>query len=353
MLELFLTWWAQQMRDLLPRRWRGGRKPMDALIVAPRLPLDGPPLLDATPPVVELIRRRRGEHDLGLFVLDGAGATSLRGAIARQKRLPVILRLAPATLLERAVVLPLLAEREPERVLEYEMDRFTPFRAGELFWSWAVERRDRARGQLHMRLSFVPKILIQPLLEAMRQAGVTPVRLEAPSPSGEPRSIELERARTSGDRWRRRGLVAAGGVCAALAVAVLVLPFMLQQGASANVEKRIAALQPQVTQAERLRREIAARVAGTDVFAAEQARVGDTLEVLAALTAILPDDTFLTELALRQGKLSLSGQSAAAARLISALSADPVIRNPAFAAPVTRVENGRADQFSIRAEIAP
>lgn len=335
------------MRDLLPRRWRSRRRQPDALIVAPRPPLA------TEPPTVELIRRRHGEHALGVFALEGDGMVSFRDAAGRQKRLPVILRLPPAALLERAVVLPLLAEREPERVLDYEMDRFTPFRGDELFWSWVVERRDRARGQLHLRLSFVPKILLQPVLEAMRQAGIVPVRLEAPSPSGEPRGIELRRARTTGEHWRRRGLVAAGGVCAALAVAVLVLPFVLQQAAGANVEKRIAALQPQVAQAERLRREIAARIAGTDVFAAEQARVGDTLEVLAALTNILPDDTFLSELALRQGKLSLTGQSAAAARLISALSADPVIRNPAFAAPVTRVENGRADQFSIRAEIAP
>ena len=347
MLELLLTWWAQQMRELLPRALRAGRRQPDAMIVAPRLPLE------AAPPIVELIRRRRGEHALGVFALDGAGTTSLRDAMGRQKRLPVILRLPAAALLERAVVLPLLAEREPGRVLEYEMDRFTPFRADELFWTWAVARRDRARGQLHLRLSFVPKAMIQPQLEALRQAGVAPLRLEAPSPSGERRSIGLGRGQTSGERWRRRAMIGAGGVCAALAVAVLVLPFALQEAAGANIESRIASLQPQVAQAERLRREIAARIAGTDVFAAEQARVGDTLEVLAALTGILPDDTFLTELALRQGKLSLTGQSAAAPRLISALSADRVIRNPAFAAPVTRVENGRADQFSIRAEIAP
>jgi hypothetical protein len=48
----------------------------------------------------------------------------------------------------------------------------------------------------------------------------------------------------------------------------------------------------------------------------------------------------------------MSGQSATAARLISALAADPAIRNPAFSAPVTRNETTHTDLFSIRAEAA-
>ena len=50
--------------------------------------------------------------------------------------------------------------------------------------------------------------------------------------------------------------------------------------------------------------------------------------------------------------MTLSGRSASAPRLITALSADPAIRNTAFAAPVTRIEGATADVFSIKAEIA-
>ena len=81
--------------------------------------------------------------------------------------------------------------------------------------------------------------------------------------------------------------------------------------------------------------------------------MGDPLRVLADLTDILPDDTSLIELSLRDRALSIAGQSAAAARLIPALAADPAIRNPAFAAPVTRNELSGIEDFSIRAEVAP
>ena len=63
---------------------------------------------------------------------------------------------------------------------------------------------------------------------------------------------------------------------------------------------------------------------------------------------ILPDDTHLTTLSLWQRKLTISGRSAAAARLIGAMAAQPLIHNPAFAAPVIRDEDNGGEKFSIR-----
>lgn len=345
MFEPFLSWWAQQMLELLPRAWRqDGQRPEDALILAVQAPLA------AVAPRVELLRRRRRvESSLGHFTLDADGA--LRAALQRQGRLPLTLRLPPGLLLERSLVLPLLAEREAGQVLGYEMDRYTPFRAEELFWTWAIERRDRANARLHLRLSFVARAALQPLLTALGRLGAVPTGIEAAAGS-QLRRVPLDPA-TAARLWRRGGLAALGGLCALLAVGAMLLPFLLQASAQAAVERRFASLQPVVTQVERLRRELAGRAAGVDVFAAERARVGDPLEVLATLTDLLPDDTFLTELSLRQGRLNLTGQSAAAVQLITALSANPVIRNPAFAAPVTRGPGGRGDQFSIRAEVTP
>jgi general secretion pathway protein L len=71
------------------------------------------------------------------------------------------------------------------------------------------------------------------------------------------------------------------------------------------------------------------------------------------LTRILPDDTFLTDFSLRDRHFTISGRSASAPRLITGLSADPMIRNAAFAAPVTRIEGASADAFSIGGDIAP
>lgn len=348
MLKEFLSWWAQQMLGLIPRRLSAlGEDWETALIVTPLAPPE------SVPPVVELCHRKgQRESRLESFTLDRAGIEAARREFTvRRRPARVVLRLPAAMLLERALALPLAAEREPERVLHYEMDRLTPFRADEVFWSWAIERRDRPRGRLHLRLSLVPKAGLAPLLAALEEIGISPGVLEAPAPAGQRRLIAVSRAESHSDLWRRRRLAAAGALCGTLAFAAVALPFVQQSFELQSIEKRIEALRPRVSEVEALRRKLASDNERADVLAADQARLGDALQAIAEVTDVLPDDTYLTEFSLHERKLTLSGRSHTAAKLIAVLSADPLIRNPAFAAPVTRAEGSNTDLFSIRAEL--
>jgi general secretion pathway protein L len=356
-LDEFLAWWGRQLWELVPHRLRQGTGAGNCVIA------------DATEPGLLTLtaRRRGGEGHLGEFRTDEASNDAARtGALAaalavRARGEPVLLRLAPGTALERDVNLPLAAERDPERILGYDMERLTPFAADEVFWAYAVTARDRARGRLMLRLTIVPRTAVQGLIDLLAGAGARPGLLEAPTPSGF-RTITLSHEDTSASRMQlsTRSVIAAA---AALAALVLVSPFLRQSLAMADVRDRLSALEPQMRQVEILRRRITGAGAGGDAVATETRRLGDTLEALAAVTEIFPDDSYLTEFTMRERKMTLSGLSASAPRLISLLSADPRIRNPAFTAPVTRQEPVRLgggnqetiqrDVFSIRAELAP
>lgn len=347
MLSDFLIWWAEQMRALLPARLAriGSAAGADALVVAPRA--DDPGHLD-------IILRRGGRETLaGAVRLDEAGAAPRPAAWGGRKRPGVIvLRIGAELLLERAIELPLAAERDLGRVMRYEMDRLTPFDIDEVFWHAAVERRDRARGRLHVRLSLVAIAAVAPALAALRDIGLAPAVLEAPAPGGGVRRIGLVPPDDRRARSRHRLDVAAAAACAALALVAAGLPFVRQSLAFAAIEARIGQLQPRVAEVEALRRHIASQGAGADVLTAERARTGDVLQVLASVTELLPDDTVLSDFTLSQGKLGIGGTSSAAARLIPALAGDPLIHDPAFIAPVTRAEEGGLDRFAIRAELA-
>lgn len=335
MLGEFMRWWGASLRDLLPAWLRAGQAAdRHAVFAAPE------------PGFVVLTQRRAGaEVPLGRFSLEGA---ELGLVLTRTVRpAPLLLRIPRAALLEREVVLPLAAERELERVLTYEMDRLTPFAAGDVFWTAVIDRRDRVGGRLHLRLLLAPRAPWTGVLAALAAAGRPVSALVADDRS---RTIPLRRQ--AAGPWPRRLLATGVAACVALAAAAVALPFAAQNRDRGTIEARIAALRPQIAAVESLQRQAAGTAAGQDVVAAERARVGDPLAVLAALTDILPDDTFLTEFAMRQGRIEMAGQSPAAARLIAALSADPVIRNAAFAAPVTRLDGNRGELFSIRAEVA-
>jgi general secretion pathway protein L len=351
MVRIFLAWWLRQLSALLPRALRpataDGSAPED---ISDSVLLALTPTRLGQPPALEAARRRRKRLiPLGRFGLDTTGLAALRAAIGTGRHGPIRLVLPPALLLEQPVTLPLAAERGLASALRWEMDRLTPFTADAVFWTWRITQRDRIRSQLTLRLVLVAKSAVETSVNALAAAGLAPARLEA---AGEPaRAISLTGPRRSAPR--RPALIAGLTLCAGLAIAAIAIPFVRQQAELDRLDARIADLRPQVEIAETLRRRVADRTASADVVAAEAARVGNMLRMLAALTDLIPDDTSLYDLTLRDRIVTFTGQSTQAARLIPALAADPAVRNPVFSAAVTRNEMTHTEAFAIRAEMQP
>jgi hypothetical protein len=135
MLNELLSWWVRQMggrgRAAAPPRDAG---PAQAIVFA----------WDDADASAELLHRRdHKEASLGRFGLDEPGLRLARATLGNRRAPVTVLRLPPGLLLERQVTLPLAAEQGLDRVVRYEMDRFTPFTAEEVFWSCAVQRRWR------------------------------------------------------------------------------------------------------------------------------------------------------------------------------------------------------------------
>jgi general secretion pathway protein L len=328
-------WWVARLAELIPGQLKGPRTGLaNAIVIA----------ASAGAGATAFLRRNGHEMALGAFI---PGVTA---AQARERT--VLLRPPAAALLERHLVLPLAAERALPRLIGYEMNRQTPFEADEVFWTCAVVQRDRAQGRLHVRLSLVPKAPLLPLLAALDRAAMPPAALET-HPANRPSLLIPLHQATERTGWRRRAPIWMAAACGALAVVAVALPFALQWHALAVVTDRIEAAGPAVAQVQALRQRITAAGAASDAIDDERRKVGNTLEILAAMTDLLPDDSFLNDLVLRQRQLTITGQSAAAPKLIAALAADPEFRNPAFAAPVMRNNAAHADIFSIHTEVGP
>ncbi len=334
------------LRTALPRR---GAVPPTGLIVVPESASGS-----SFDTVSLIVRRHRREYFIGRFAIDTAGLAALRRSLARHgRRAPVVVRISPHLLLEREVSLPLAAEADVGNALRYSLDTLTPFAAHELFWSWAVMRRDRVHKRLDLRLSLVCKAAVEPLIAALERAGASPKLLEFRLPDAETRTIALGAAALRGDKLRRDALVALGSGVAGAILAIVVLPIALQMRALEATEAQIDALRPRVAQVEALRRRLADNANGIDVITHERGRVGDALQVVAIVTDALPDNAYLTELSLHQRKLTMTGEAGDAAKLIVTLSAEPMLRNTEFVAPVTRAPMGGRDLFSIETEVIP
>jgi general secretion pathway protein L len=323
------------MLECLPERVRHLRPASTAVMIA------AVEEAHADPPTVIVSQVQRGRTNIiGRFAWDDLCEVS---RLAPQT---VRLQLPADALLDRIVTLPLAAERDIARVLAYDLDRLTPFRAAEIFWCYSVEQRNRASGRLTVRLSLVLRAPWRPLLTALVTAGLAVTTIEVACGNSHACRFELA-AKPS-----RRGLRVGSALFALLATTMIVLPFILQSLALDVLEQRIQALRPLVVEAEALRHAITSGSGTADLLAAERARMGNVLAVLTDVTAALPDDTYLNSLSMRQGHLVLAGRSGGAAKLIGALSDDRLIRNAAFDAPTTRTDQITGDLFSIRADLA-
>jgi general secretion pathway protein L len=333
MLTEVFAWWMAQMRSLLPGRIANGKGPADAVIVAlQRLPAEGKPLDGAV-----LVRRNGNEQFLQpLWHTQSTAPDSIA-------RLPSGLRLPLGTVLERPVELPLTAERDLTSVIGFEMDRLTPFASSDVFWGISGLKRDRVRARLSLTLSLVPRAQVRAVVAALAPLGLAPDFIE--STNGR---IELTAAPKGHEGYARLALL---GLCAALGIAALLVPFLRQQILLTRTEQQIAALTPAAHEALHLRARLAISASGqAEIAAAEHG--GNILHDLASLTDALPDGTWLSDLSLKSGELTIDGQSSNSARLITLLSAIPLFPNPSFDAPVTRSLNGKTDLFSIHASVA-
>ncbi len=173
MLSDFIPWYGRQMRSLIPHCLVTDPAQSEAILVGvPAGPDD---------PLVISLRKRNQETVIGQFARDEAGLQAALSALNRQAqpaRRNVVLRLPDGVLLEREVTLPLAAERDAYNVVGFEIDRFTPFAANDVFWDTTLLRRNRSRARVELRLSVVPKAALDPILTALSHIGTKPVTIE-------------------------------------------------------------------------------------------------------------------------------------------------------------------------------
>ena len=338
------AWWTGQLWDLLPARWRQVASIReDALVVEPVGPLS-----HEVDRIAVTLRRRGGEMLLGRFSLAEPAAE-----LPRQAGRRVVLRLRQTDVLAKTVTLPIAAEAHVHQALSFQMDQETPFPPDEVYWSHFVARRDRQSGRLSVRLLLVPRSRLAALLGALGRLGIAPNRAEIGDGPDQDRSLPLDDGASPSAAPRRALLWPAAACCLLLAVGAIATPFVRQERSLVGLDQEIAAGRATATEAEQLRRDLD-RLSGTvDLVESERDKAGRPLATLAALTRALPNDTYLTEVTMQQRKVTLSGKSASAARLIGALSAGEGLRNVAFAAPVTRLEALKTEVFTITAEVAP
>lgn len=345
----FVRWWADQMSAQmsaltgevvsrrLPARLRDAIRAFQARRALPVLVAEADRF-------TLLPRAEGGETRFVTASPEGIGAlagTSFRKRHFRKHRTNIRLVLPGLPVLRRVVRIPASAKGEAASLIGYELDRLTPFRREDVLWSLDALPPFRP-AEAAFLLSLTPRAPVEPWLDLLRQGGLEAAGIAADPAPGAP-AIRLKRAK---DTSRARPALLA----ALAAIALIAAPFAWQEAAMNRLDARIDDLAPARRVAEELRARLDALGSGAALLDREASRIGSPLAILAGVTEALPDDTWLESFALKDGQLTLEGQSGAAARLIGLLGHAGTLRDPGFAGPLLRLPDSRGESFTIHAQ---
>lgn len=344
----FLRWWLRELVGLLPAGWqenvRLGREEL---------------VLQCNGAAAVLERRGLAKSEvLARFEVQDAADTPPAGLPdsndsafhAAKTRCRRVLELAQGSgVLVRDITLPQAASSNLQRVLEYEMDRHTPFPASQVHFGYRLVERLPATGQIRVRLVVMPREILDTWLLRLGDWDLYPEAVRAAGEAG----IDLLPV----DRRRRRGgmpgpNVWLAGMVVLLLVALVVAPWWLMREQYLDLRAELQQLQPQALQSQELRdrqQELRQELTRLPELKAEHPPLADAVVELAR---ILPDHTWLTTLQWRGDRFTLHGESDAASGLIALIEASPYFERTNFTAPISRDDRGR-ESFQLATRLRP
>lgn len=346
-----VQWWLGELAELVPesvrRRFVGQRTRLILLVDAP-----GDNLLEEA---------AQHSRRLGRIELDAPApgrARQVEAAIPRAARngtTGLVLRFPAGRALRTPVTLPLAAEKNLAEVIGFEFERLVPFSHSDVYYAYRALARDKQAQQLRLELVVLPRAEVAKLSATVDALGLRVAGLEVAEPGIETRvtSIPLgDRDTGSATQGGRRIVLGLSAAAAVLAVLCLVVPFWRASATIATLRPEMAEARQQAETAVALQKQIEAKRQEQQFLTDRKRAMPTVTELLAALTGLIPDDAYLTEMTINGDHVRLVGAANSATALLTLIDQSPSFRGAAFQSPIVQDPRLNRERFDITASIA-
>jgi general secretion pathway protein L len=301
-------------------------------------------------------RDARAKPAKRIRIVDGkvvATATDNAAAILKSSRAELILQ--PNNFVFRPLELPRRATEFLDGIVRAQIDRLTPWSAEHAAFGWSAPS-PIANDRIVVTVAATARALVMPLVGAIASLGADSIVVSTHAPGADAGPVAItvfdQRVRGALEVARVRRAIAAVLLAAALLAGAAIAADVIVGGEldarQADLSRRIAA------QRATLR---AGRDAVRDsALAALERRRHETpssVIVLEALSQILPDHTYVTELRIHGDKMQVVGVTRDAPELIRLIEQSTHFTRATFFAPTTRSPTESGEHFHIEARIEP
>ena len=320
----------------------------------------------ASPRVVRLVEDENGEFMLGSDRATDAQGEAVRithgritapGSLALLAGSHVELMLRPERFLFQPLDLPDRAIEFLDGIVRAQIDRVTPWSAAEAAFGFSKPAAP-VDGRITESVATAPRDVVTPYVEAIAGLGAQSIAVFTTLPD-----VEAEATPIKVLEHEVRGAIEVGRVRRVLAMTFMgaMIAAGLAVAAFGIIDAVVAARQNELAGQIGLAR--AAAVASRDAASGSLTAVRTTLAqrkqtgsssvlVLDALSKVLPDDTYVSELRIEGDKLRLTGVTRDAPSLIGLIEQSGFTQ-ASFFAPTTRSPSQPGERFHIEAIIRP
>jgi general secretion pathway protein L len=271
-------------------------------------------------------------------------------AAFRGSRIDVLMR--PDQVLFRVVDFPKQAADFLDGMIRTQIDRLTPWPASEAVFGTS-RPLPIAGDRIALTLAATSKQKIQPLLALAQDLGAMSVvgRVE-PTDAGngtEPVTI-FDRRLTGASALDVPRLLRATllGTCVAALAAFVISTYVV-----GSLEAEQQELREQIAQRRAALRPNPASGSAETLLARRKQTSPSSVMVLEAISRVLPDTTYVTELRIEGDKMQVAGLTQDAPSLIRLIEQSPQFTRATFFAPTTRAPEDPGERFHVEAHVTP
>jgi len=340
----FWRWWIGELSDMVPDKWRAVLRDESGMLA-----------VDILDKKIVVSRMAGGVTSQILEVLKEEMSSPAARRTVKQSALPVnkvIVRVPRAELLTRLVHLPLTASRNLKNILKFELERVSPLDPAQVAFDYRVLQRDKEANRIDVELRILRRDVADSAVQAARNLGLEPDALDFIGADIDPRAkgFPVGGAATARSHWRTWQVPALSAFAVVLGIAAFLATYSRQQEGLDELSTRLAAARVKAHDVEVLQSQIDKAKLGM-AFLGKQKQSPLLVEVLAEVTRILPERTWLVQFELRGKEVRVEGYSNAASSLIARVDNSRLFTNAQFRSSLTRGPATDLERFNLSFEI--
>lgn len=344
-VKSFLRWWQRELSFLVPEKIK-------------RLFNDRHGFLIIHPEGQQLsLSYQLGEQTDFIARIDrnDVGIAYYKTLAASDERLlkaTPLIRLGMQDAVSRELTLPAAAKENLTQVIAYELDRYTPFKVDQVYFS-VKPTGHTEQDQLNVLLILTMRDFLDVLYEDVKALGLSPLFVDYQGVPNHLAPVDIaynllpEKFQQKTPKTPKLIYASLIALSVMLLVSVCVMPVWLEYQTVNALTEKVRIIEKDAKKIKTLQAEMDAIINESQKLLDEKNAAPLVVGMLDSLSTIIKDDTWLAYLQYSDNHLQIQGESPAASTLIGILEASDFFTNARFVSPVTQNNVSKLERFQI------